>query len=217
MTVGLLGGTFDPIHCGHLDVARVALEALALDEVWIMPARVPPHRRHTAASAAHRFAMAALAVEDESRMVLSDLEMEKTGPSYTVETLDLLDARGDTARHSFVFVIGADAFRDIRSWRAYPEILDRCHFAVVSRPGFPASAIRSDLADLSPRMLGAPYGTPLAPSIFVVDTPTAPVSSTDVRRALGQRLAVTGMVPARVEAYIAKHRLYEMPTEAPQG
>ncbi len=217
MTIGLLGGTFDPIHCGHLDVARGARDMLGLDEVWVVPARVPPHRHRPIASAAHRFAMAALAVDGEQGLLVSDLEMEQAGPSYTVDTLARLDSRSAPAAHSFTFfIIGADAFRDIRSWRAYPQILDRCHFAVVSRPGLPAIALRSELAELAPRMVTAPCAAPSTPSIFLVDTPTAPVSSTDVRRVLSERGTTAGLVPPRVEAYIAKHRLYEMPRETPQ-
>src|SRR6187549_2314720 len=96
--IGLLGGTFDPVHCGHLDVARAAQQALGLDEVWLVPARVPPHRTTPQASAAHRFAMAALAVSDDPTLRASDVEMESGGPSYTIDTLERLEATGLDAR-----------------------------------------------------------------------------------------------------------------------
>ncbi len=207
MTVGLFGGTFDPIHCGHLDVARAARDVLGLRHVWIVPSRLPPHRGQPAASAAHRFAMAALAADGEDGLLVSDLEMETAGPSYTVDTLDRLEARGVDLR-SICFVIGADAFVEIPSWRAYPALLDRCHFAVVSRPGMSVGSLHAALPELSSRMSPGttrPGGTP---RILLVDAPTAPVSSTDVRRAVGDGAALGGLVPPAVARYIERHGLY---------
>src|SRR5690349_1230639 len=136
MRLGLFGGTFDPVHAGHLDVAQAARRALALDEVWMVPARLPPHRVAPVASAAHRFAMVSLAVQDQDGLLASDLEMETPGPSYTSDTLSRLEQRG-VALSSVFFVIGADAFRDIPAWKDFPAVLGRCHYVVVSRPGQP--------------------------------------------------------------------------------
>jgi nicotinate-nucleotide adenylyltransferase len=207
MRIGLFGGTFDPIHLGHLDVAHAARRALGLDCVWMLPARLPPHREVPHASAAHRFAMVALAVIDQEGLLVSDLEMEARGPSYTMETLDRVD-RTAAAKHERVLVTGADAFRDIRSWRGYPALLDRTHVAVVSRPGLPASAVRTLLPELGERM-SEPSGSALgAPKIFLVDAPTAPVSSTQVRRALAGGERIQGLVPAAVARYIERQGLY---------
>src|SRR5262245_647790 len=120
---GLLGGTFDPIHVGHLDVAEAARRALALDRVLLIPANIPPHRTSPHASAAHRFAMTALAIQDRDVFEVSDLEMQSETPSYTSATLDRLMTRGFDTR-SFVLITGADAFRDISTWKDYPAILD---------------------------------------------------------------------------------------------
>lgn len=205
--IGVLGGTFDPIHVGHLDVAEAALRALKLDQVLIMPARVPPHRQTPRASAAHRFAMAALAVAGRTGLVVSDLEMETDGPSYTAATLDRLVGQGiETA--GLYFVTGADAFREIETWMHYPRILDRCHFVAVSRPGSPASSLRVALPSLADRMIDPAGGAPDRPGIFLIDAPTAPVSSTDVRRRVQTGASIDGLVPAAVAAHIAKHRLY---------
>lgn len=212
MNIGLLGGTFDPIHLGHVDVARAAHRVLALDQVWIVPARTPPHRHHPVASAAHRFAMATLAIAGEASMRVSDVEMDQLGPSYTIDTFDRLGV-GTGSRHRFVFISGADAFKDIPSWKAYPAILDRCHFAVVSRPGLPCHALPQLLPDLAPRMLEAPCPFPLNPSIFLVDVPTAAVSSTNVRHALAAHRPLDGLVPPPVAAHISRHGLYQEPTE----
>jgi nicotinate-nucleotide adenylyltransferase len=207
MRIGLFGGTFDPIHLGHLDVARAARQALTLDEVWVVPARVPPHRSTPHASAAHRFAMTALAVEDEAGLRMSDVEMESDGPSYTTSTLDRLEAAGANTRALFL-ITGADAFKDIRSWKGYPALIDRCHIVVVSRPGYAAARARTEIPELADRMHETPCTVPAAPSIFLVDAPTAPVSSTGVRRAIADRESLDALVPPRVAAYIVRHGLY---------
>lgn len=207
MKLGLLGGTFDPIHQGHLDVARAAIEALALDEVWLVPARQPPHRHNPHASAPHRFAMVALATADAPRLRVSDIEMERAGPSYTVDTLSAVGATvpGDT---TLFFLIGVDAFRDVPSWRAFPAVLDRAHFVVVSRPGAPVADLRDRLPALASRMITAPAAIPPTPSIFLVEAPTSPVSSTEVRSRVRTGGSIEDLVSGPVAAYIAKHRLY---------
>ena len=207
MTLGLFGGTFDPIHNGHLDVARAARGALGLSEVWVVPARLPPHRSLPLASAAHRFAMAALAIVDDDGLVLSDLEMDTDGPSYTTHTLDRLTERGVDTR-ALCLITGADAFLDIRSWKDYPQLLNRCHFAVVSRPGTSALTLPSALPDLAGRMEPATPVPPSRPRILLDDAPTAPVSSTDVRRARAAGQSLAGLVPPAVAAYIDRHALY---------
>jgi nicotinate-nucleotide adenylyltransferase len=209
MRVGLLGGTFDPIHVGHLDVARAAAAALGLGRVLLVPANVPPHRAAPHASAAHRFAMAALAVLDRDDLLVSDLEMMSTGPSYTAATLDRLAARGLDTRRLFL-ITGADAFREIDTWQAYPALLDRCHFVVVSRPALPAASLRAALPALSGRMIEAPCAAAdLAdPRVVLVDARTAAVSSTDVRRRVAAGSTIAGLVPEAVATHIEKHGLY---------
>jgi nicotinate-nucleotide adenylyltransferase len=218
MKIGVFGGTFDPIHVGHLDVVRAARQALGLDVVWLVPARVPPHRRPPHASASHRFAMAALAIQAEPGMLLSDIEMDATGPSYTTATLDRIE-RGAGNLDTFVFIIGADAFREIEAWKDYPRVLDRCDFAVVSRPGVPASALREALPALAGRMRDVPSSGPGSrpdsaaatasrPGILLVDAPTSPVSSTDIRRAISRGTSLDGLLPPGVASYIVRHGLY---------
>lgn len=212
MRRGLLGGTFDPVHAGHLDLARVAARALSLDEVVLLPSRLPPHRSAPAASAAHRFAMTALAIQHEERWRLSDAELEVDGPSFTSDTLDRLAAHGWRADDLF-FIAGADAFRDVPLWRNYPAVIDRCHFIVVSRPGVPASSLLDTLPDLAGRMQTNANVVPGRPGIFLVEASTAPVSSTDVRRRLADGQDVHDLVPPAVAAYIARQGLYRHTTE----
>jgi len=105
-------------------------------------------------------------------------------------------------------VIGADAFREIATWQDYPDLLDRCHFVVVSRPEWPVDSLRTVLPALASRMVDAPCEFPARPSIFLVDAPTAPVSSTEVRRLIAAGSSIAGLVQPGVEAHILKHRLY---------
>jgi nicotinate-nucleotide adenylyltransferase len=229
---GYFGGTFDPIHAGHLDVARAAYRALGLDRLAFVPAHTPPHRAQPLASGAHRFAMVALALMGEDGFEVSDLDMLSSDPSYTTATLDRLalrgvDMRGDFTRRrrgeetqrdgdaegdAVFFVTGADAFADIASWKDYPALLERCHFAVVSRPGRSVASLRETLPALTNRMIDVPPSGPcpvvLAPRILLIDAPTAPISSTEVRARAGGGQPLTGLVAGAVERHIITNRLY---------
>ena len=207
--IGILGGTFDPIHCGHLDVGCAAQAALGLTTVLVVPSNTPPHRAPPVASSYHRFAMAALAVAGRSRWRVSDLEMREAAVSYTSATLDRLHQEGHAAAELF-FIIGADAFADIPTWKDYPAILDRAHFAVVSRPGMAAADLPRRLPDLAVRMV-VPGTSPLASIsalIFLIDAPTAGVSSTAIRGRRAEGQSITGLVPPGVEQHIEQHDLY---------
>lgn len=208
MRVGLFGGTFDPVHAGHLDVARAARAHLHLDEVWFVPARRPPHRGLPGASAAHRFAMVALAVSGEDGLRVSDVEMEADGPSYTIETLERVEQRFPSIERPVFFISGADAFLDIRTWRRYTDLLDRSRFVVVSRPGRPVHSLRQALPDLAPHMRDTPCIVTATPGIFLVDAPTADVSATGARRLLAAGDDTTGQVPASVTLHAVRHALY---------
>ena len=207
MADGYFGGTFDPIHIGHLDVAHAARVALGLERVWLVPARVPPHRATPQASAAHRFAMTALAIADSPGLSLSDLEQQDDDPSYTSATLDRLAGRGVDTRTLFL-ITGADAFQDIGAWKDYPAILDRAHFVVVSRPGAAVEAVRRAMPGLAARFRETPCSIPSQPGIFLVDAPTAPVASTTIRRAAAAGDSLAGLVPEAVAEYIARQGLY---------
>lgn len=208
--LGVLGGTLDPVHNGHIDVAVAARQALALGRVILLPSRLPPHRPSLpAASPFHRFAMAALAVSRVDGLEVSDLELSAPGPSYTSDTLDRLYASGLKPAQIF-FITGADAFAEIATWHRYPEVLDLAHFVVVSRPGFPARSLSTVLPSLAPRMReGTAFEAAASkPSIFLVDARTADVSSTEIRRRVRAGESVEGLVPPLVERHISQHRLY---------
>ena len=143
--------------------------------------------------------MAALAAQSCPDFLVSDLEMldtSDTAPSYTSATLDRLNARGVNTRELF-FITGADAFRDIRTWKDFPGILDRCHFVAVSRPGQPSEGLRSLLPELAGRMIAPESSLPDQPAIVLVDAPTAPVSSTEIRERIELVRVLTGWSRAR--------------------
>jgi nicotinate-nucleotide adenylyltransferase len=216
--IGILGGTFDPVHLGHLATALAAFRTLALDRVMVLPSGTPPHRlQQPAASRFHRFAMAALAIHGLDALELSDLEIGATGPSYTYDTLQRVRASGAATSQLF-FITGADAFAEIETWSRYPQVLSLAHFVVVSRPGHPVERLPALLPALAPRM------TPAAgaivdsgqPAILLLDAATPEVSSTDIRRRLEAGAPITGLVPDAVAAYIEHHGLYARAGAHPQ-
>jgi nicotinate-nucleotide adenylyltransferase len=220
--IGILGGTFDPVHMGHVETAVAAQRALALDTVLLMPSGTPPHRQQQPhASRFHRFAMAALAVNGIAHLAVSDLEIGEAGPSYTFDTLTRLHASGLKGSQIF-FITGADAFAEIESWSRYPDVLDMAHFVVVSRPGHPAPLVADAVPSLAHRLRpGAHDGSSAVASarqldIYVVDAPTPDVSSTDVRRRLTTGESIEGLVPQAVRIYIAQHGLYSRAHGSPQ-
>lgn len=205
---GWLGGTFDPIHVGHLDVARAAHDALGLGRVTFVPSRLPPHRAQPVAPAADRIAMVGLAAT-APWMDVSPVELEADGPSYTAATMDRLEAAGIDLR-TLVVITGADAFADIFSWHRAADLLDRVSFAVVSRPGHPATSLRRILPALAARMCApGSWAAAPGPSIALVDVPTSPVSSTMVRAAVAAGRPLSGLVPDPVASYIEAHGLYK--------
>ena len=213
--VGVLGGTFDPVHFGHVDAAAAACRALDLDHVLLMPARVPPHKAAAPlASAYHRFAMAALAAADWAELRVSDIELREAGPSYTSWTLDRLAGAGLRPSQLF-FITGTDAFAEITSWRDYPDLLARSHFVVVSRPGNAADRMPQRLPALAGRMHApdrtAPDPGAGATRIWLVSAPTRDVSSSAVRASIERGQAVERLVPATVATHIARHDLYGRP------
>ena len=216
--IGILGGTLDPIHIGHVETALAARQALGLTRIVVMPSRVPPHRvQGASASTYHRFAMAALAVNELLDVTVSDEELCAEEPSYTAVTLERLGARGLTPSQIF-FISGADAFAEIETWYRYPAVLELAHFIVISRPGVSVATVGDRLPHLRDRLRspGKRDAVPAEPSIFLVDARTPDVSSTDIRRRLRTGVTIRGLVPPAVEAHILRHRLYVEPSTADQ-
>ncbi|HUK34379.1 MAG TPA: nicotinate-nucleotide adenylyltransferase [Vicinamibacterales bacterium] len=207
--IGILGGTFDPFHCGHLETALAAETALALSEVHVVPANLPWHRRPPQASSFHRFAMVSLAIAGRENWRADDLELLDNAESYTFDTLQKFHRRGYAPTELF-FVLGADAFVAIETWRNYPRLLDCAHFAVVSRPGFPVADLRRRLPRLAERMTDASPGarSELTPRIVLIDAVTPDISATNVRERCSRDESIAGLVPHSVRQHIEQHRLY---------
>jgi nicotinate-nucleotide adenylyltransferase len=190
MRLGLLGGTFDPIHFGHLRAAENARVALGLDRVVLMPAGQPPHRDAPVAPALDRYAMVALAAGGQPDLVPSDVELRRDGPSYTVDTVAAL--RETDPRAEIVVVIGSDQLPTLPEWREPRRLLEMCSLAVVERPGV-ATAV--------------PAGVPRDKVHHVPGSELA-VSSRDLRLRIRDGGSVRFLVPDAVWDYIAKRGLY---------
>ena len=190
--LGILGGTFDPVHCGHLLLARYVLEALALDRVLFVPAAEPPHKSEVPTLPGHRWRMVCAAVEGHDRLEASDLELRRPGVSYTVDTLRRLrDERPEAERF---LIIGADNVPELDDWHDPEGILDLA--TVVAGTRVESEALPS----------GA-----FADRIDRVDTPVFDISSTEIRRRVRAGRPVRCLVPESVERYIADHGLYGAP------
>jgi nicotinate-nucleotide adenylyltransferase len=207
--LGVLGGTFDPVHLGHVAVGRAAAAALALDEVRLVPSRLPPHRTGPHASGYHRFAMAALSAADEPRWTVSDSELLRDGPSYSFDTLTALAAAEGLAASQIFFLIGADAFAEIATWSRYPAVLDLAHFVVVTRPGTPLDAVRARVPALAGRFTTPDQAATTGPTrVVALEAATPDVSSTAIRARAARGEALSGLVTRPVAQYIQRHGLY---------
>lgn len=199
MKIGVYGGTFDPIHEGHLAVARAAREAHGLDRVLVVPAGQPPHKGRELAGGDDRLAMARLACKDDPSLEVADLEVRRCGKSYTVETLERL-SRAYPAAELF-FIIGADSLPDLPGWKDLPRILDLARIITVNRPGYPLDFRDRDFEGVAEETLARLAGDR-------VDMEPSPVSSTRVREAVRKGESLESLVPPAVERYILEHGLY---------
>jgi nicotinate-nucleotide adenylyltransferase len=199
MTLGVLGGTFDPVHLGHMAAALAAQRSLSLDSIVLVPSRIPPHRAQPAtASAEDRLAMAQLAAMAHPGWSVSRLEIDREGPSYTYDTLVELGKPGT----QLFFITGADAFAEIDTWSRYPAVLDLANFVVVSRPGITLDSLRERVPTAFSHRSSAQT------RVILVEAHTPDVSSTGIRSRVRAGQSLSGLVPDAVAGYIAAHRLY---------
>jgi len=208
--LGILGGTFDPIHFGHLDAADAARRALQLDRVLLIPSFDPPHRpADPMASGFHRFGLVALAIQGYDALSASDMELTRTGRSYTADTLRAVAHEGWRPSQIF-FILGSDAFAEIATWREYPAVLDTANFVVIARPGTTLDAAAERTSALRGRLRSPGQDTSGAAgtSIFLVEARTRDVSSSTIRARLAARQPIDDLVPAAVARHIAAHHLY---------
>jgi nicotinate-nucleotide adenylyltransferase len=196
-----MGGTFDPVHFGHLAAAEGAMHLCALDRVIFMPNRQPPHKPGRPISPVeHRCAMVRLAIAGNPRFAYSDMELGREGPSYTVHTIRAVQAEHPDWRTAFI--VGMDSLIDIQTWYDYRTLLTLTDLVVVSRPGYPAEQRDAVLAQLGPE---------LAARIRILETPGVSVSSSRLRQLAAVGYPLRYLVPEAVSGYIAEHGLYAGP------
>jgi nicotinate-nucleotide adenylyltransferase len=212
MRIGLLGGTFNPIHFGHLHIAEEVQKSCQLEQVWFIPTCQPPHKSSASqASFAHRLAMVKTALKDFPDFKANDIEGRRGGTSYSVETLQQLHL--EYPHDEFFFIMGLDSFQELSLWKNYPQLFAFAHIVVTARPGFSGSlqeflpvAIADRFCyDSDSKKLQCDTGF----SLIAVTHTCRDISSTEVRQQLALRQDVGEKIPAAVIKYIQLHQLYQ--------
>ena len=209
MTTGLLGGTFDPLHNGHLRLAIECLESVALRQVRLVPVHLPPHRDAPVASPDQRLDMVRLAVNGIPGLVADAAEVQRGGVSYTIDTLRAL--RGSPGREPMALIIGMDAFAMLNTWRQWTELLDLVHIIVVHRPGADATAFDPEIRNILEQRrvhTATELGSQPAGNVHLAKLPLLDISATGIRSRLARGRNVSGLVPDPVLQYIHRHSLY---------
>ena len=219
MRIGLLGGSFNPIHNCHLQIAALVRDRMRLDRILFIPAGDPPHKpERSLAPAVHRYEMVRLAIEADPTLAISDIEVRRTGKSYSIDTIRALrDQHGKDAE--LFFIIGLDAFLELPSWKEAAHLLRSCHFVVVSRPGLSFRLLAA--MPLLPPIPEAPLAVldnqnldrldvPITPAsaVTLLRLPPCEVSASDIRNRLHRRESLAKVLPPPVESYIIQHGLY---------
>ena len=196
--IGILGGTFNPIHSGHLKMAYIALYEFGLGEIVFLPLGTPPHKRDDfVASAHHRLEMIKIAIADEKRFTLSTLETDRNGYTYTVDTLELL-ARSQTQKSCY-YIIGADTLFELENWKNYERVFILTDFICILRPGQDLARVRQFADRLNDR-----YGS----KIHLADECGPNISSSQIRSQMNANKLADGLVPRKVAQYIVQNRVY---------
>ena len=198
MKIGVMGGTFDPIHKGHVIVAEEVRTRLSLAEVLFVPAGQPWLNKTGAISAAeHRVQMVRLAIADKPYFRLTTMEVERAGPSYTIDTITELKAQLEPGDELF-FILGWDNLAQLPQWRQARRLIELCRLVAVPRPGYPPP----DLDSLSTVISG------LSQRVIILDKPEVDIGATEIRKRVAQGLSIDHLVPEPVAEYIRKHQLY---------
>ncbi len=204
MRIAILGGTFDPIHNGHLAAAQSVAETFQVDEFHFVPAFTPPHKTSLGmTSPFHRFAMVALATISIERFRTSTIEVDALEKRYTVETLETMKKSFPGAE--VFFIIGTDMYQEIESWRNYRQLFELAHLVVVNRPGFP---FREDVAPFQILKEKKSITLPAKSGVFYLPFIEQPISSTEIRADRRRGTNVSQRLPPLVWSYIEKHKLY---------
>lgn len=209
--IGIFGGTFNPIHNGHLALAQSVLETLHCTQIRFVPAALPPHKIAPAVTAQHRAAMVNLAIQGHPEFVLDTCELDRQGPSYTIETLHLLRQRFPD--HALCLLMGQDSYQKLPTWHHWQELLEYCHLLVVHRADLETELVLH--AEHAHKFLAGTAFTnqcSLATHGFIGYLPESPpaISSTAIRAELAHPgTSLTNLLPALVSQYIHQHHLYQ--------
>jgi nicotinate-nucleotide adenylyltransferase len=217
--IAIYGGTFDPVHAGHLEVARRVTELFAIDEFLFVPARAAPHKLdREVSSPLHRYAMLALATQADPRLLISTFEIDEPGRQYTVDTLAHFRSRSEAFADLF-FVMGADSWSEITTWREWERLMTLATLVVVTRPGIEVATanVGDAIAERVVDLRGQATGSVLieveagSPKVFVTDAVMLDVSATQARKAARENLneELDKLVPIEVANYIRRYRLYK--------
>jgi len=199
LKVGLMGGTFDPIHLAHLVTAEAALEQYRLERVIFVPTGFPPHKKdQRVTQAEHRHSLVVLATASHPRFEVSRVEIDRPGPSYTADTLEEMRRRLPQGTEIY-FITGADAIIDVGTWREPERLFELCRFIAAPRPGWSQETAQAGLRRLEER-----FGC----EILEIQSRTMDISSSEIRRRVAAGQSIRYLVPEVVEAYIQKHGLY---------
>lgn len=206
--IGILGGTFDPVHHGHLRPALELLEQLPLGELRLVPCRVPPHRNQPQATAEQRAAMLELAIAGQAGFILDRRELQRDGPSYMVDTLDSL--RQEFPTHPLCLILGQDAFASLHHWHRWQSLSELAHLVVLQRPGYTPTWPTPVAALLRQRQLQHPKQLRQQPAGGVLVQPCSQleISATGIRQQLAAGYSARYLLPHLVMDFIANHRLY---------
>lgn len=209
--LAIFGGTFDPVHYGHLRAAQEAVDQFDLERVVFMPGGQPPHSKEVKASAAQRLAMLQMAIEGNPRFDLSDLETRRKGCSYSVHTLSEL--KRNHPEHDLLFLLGTDAFFQIHTWYKPEELFKLADFVVMDRPGTPRYDILTYLQDyINPDFAALGERGAELPGLSKVrylTTTLLDISSSDIKRKVSRQKSISYLLPAKVEKFIIDHKLYQ--------
>lgn len=197
--IGIMGGTFDPIHFGHLFIAQTALDKLQLNKIIFIPTGKPPHKEiNNITSSEKRLEMLRLAIKNNDEFEISSIEVEKKVTSYTIDTIKVLKENyGENME--FYFITGADTFSSLESWKNYKELLSLVKFVIMNR-----TIIHDELLDKKIELFSREYGA----SITKIEIPTLDISSTDIRKRIKEGNSIKYLLPETIENYILKNRLY---------
>lgn len=213
--LGVLGGTFDPVHNGHLAMADHLLNAFRLDSLLFIPAARPPHKGHLETTPFDdRLAMLEMAVRSDHRFLVSDLEAHRDGPSYSIDTLmEMKRMLADKVQ--LFFIIGVDAFVELNSWKNPRGLTDYANLLVIDRPDYPLAMVETVVSQLGNYSFDNGQGCWIAPEhqgrVYPLEVPPVDISSTDIRRKITRGQDFLSLVPPPVGQYIIEHGLYRRP------